>query len=459
MTKNHSINQGFILPVLLFTVTFVMILITVTASLSLTGYNLATREAYKVNAQLVADAGLDLAVSQINEDEDWTGTGGEVELMDSGNIRSTYETVVTTAADGESKTVSVTGRTYSPSGSATPKITRKYEVDVVAVTSGTGASSVVSGVGGLILGNNAKITGGDVVVNGRVTMSNNSQIGLSTNAVNVRVAHQSCPQPATSAYPQVCGPGNGQPITMGSNSRIYADVRATNQTTGTNMSNPGLVAGETFDPIDLPTYDRDAQKAAVTTTVNASSIPCGNNGTRTWAANTKIVGTPTIGNNCTITVQGNVWVTGNINLGNNARIIIANTAAQPPTIMVDGSGGFVFGNNAQIIPNNTGKGAQVITYWSAASCSPDCATVTGTSLYSSQNTTTINLSNNGSAPNTVLWAAWSRVVVSNNGAIGAVTGQTINLGNNAVINFTATVPGSDNLVRTWVKRGYMRVFD
>lgn len=457
-TSTKLQNNGFILPVLLFTVTFIMILITVTASLSLTGHNLATREAYKVNAQLASDAGLDQAVSEINEDEDWVGTAGEVELMNSNNIRSTYETTITTV-DDDTKVISVTGRTYSPADAPTPKITRKYEIDLVAVTSGTGASSVVSGVGGLILGGNAKITGGDVVVNGKITLSNNAQIGLSTNPVNVRVAHQSCPQPADASYPQVCGSGNGQPITMGSNSRIYADVRATNQTSGTNMSDPGLVVSETFDPIPLPTYDRDAQKAAIATTVNAGSAGCGNNGTRTWAANTKIIGTPSIGNNCTITVQGNVWVTGNITLGNNARIIIANTATEPPVIMVDGSGGFNFGNNAQITPNNSGHGAQIITYWSTSGCSPDCVSVTGTDLYTSQNTTTINLSNNGSAPNTVLWAAWSRVVVSNNGAIGAVTGQTVQLGNNAVINFTATVPGSDNLVKTWVKRGYMRVFD
>jgi len=101
----------------------------------------------------------------------------------------------------------------------------------------------------------------------------------------------------------------------------------------------------------------------------------------------------------------------------------------------------------------------MLTFWSAASCSPDCNNVTGTDLYTSQNTQTINLSNNGAAPASVLYAYWSKASVSNNGALGAIAGQTVQLSNNAVINFTTSVPGSDNRVTTWVKRGYMRVYN
>jgi hypothetical protein len=100
-----------------------------------------------------------------------------------------------------------------------------------------------------------------------------------------------------------------------------------------------------------------------------------------------------------------------------------------------------------------------LTFWSAASCSPDCTSVTGSDLFTSQGTQTINLANNGAAPASVLYAYWSKVTVSNNGAIGAVAGQTVVLSNNAVINFSSSVPGSDNRITTWVKRGYMRVYN
>jgi hypothetical protein len=166
-----------------------------------------------------------------------------------------------------------------------------------------------------------------------------------------------------------------------------------------------------------------------------------------------------MGNNCVINLSGNVWITGNLTFGNNARIVVPNSAGTtPPVIMIDGSTGVVISNNGSVTVNSSGTGVYFIAYWSAASCSPDCATVTGTDLANSQNQVRVNLSNNGSAPGSILYARWSRSSISNNGAIGAVAGQSILLGNNAVINFTASVPGSNNQTITWAKRGYMRVY-
>jgi hypothetical protein len=436
-------------------------------SLSVNNYELARRDQFRTMSQISADAGADYAIEQINLDENWSGSGGEVTLQTDSSKKTTYDASVVDN-DASSKTLTVVGRTYFPANAASASSTVTLKIDLDAVTSGTGPSSVATGVGGLILNSNAKITGGDVVVNGKITLGNNAQIGLSTNSVNVRVAHQSCPIPATSAYPQVCGSGNGEPITMGTNSKIYADVRAKNQTTGTNMLNPGLVAcgGSDCNPLTLPSYNRAAQVSAVTTTKASTdgSIACGNSETKSWPANLKITGSITTGNNCTVTINGNVWITGNVTLGNNAKFVVANALGSTfPTMMVDGgntsgTGGFRFGNNSEIVPNSSGTGLQVVSFWSNSSCSPDCASLSGTDLYNSQNVTTIDLSNNGSAPNTILWSHWSKVTVSNNGAIGAVTGQTVELGSNAIINFTSSVPGSDNRVTTWVKRGYMRIY-
>jgi hypothetical protein len=102
---------------------------------------------------------------------------------------------------------------------------------------------------------------------------------------------------------------------------------------------------------------------------------------------------------------------------------------------------------------------EILTFWAAAACSPECTSLSGTELYNSQGTLTLDLSNTGSAPKAVLYAYWSKVRLSNNGSLGAVTGQTVELGNNAVINFSSSVPGSDNRLTTWVKRGYMRVYN
>jgi len=467
ITKRRFGNYGFVLPIFLITTVLIAMIITYVMSTVALDYRLTTRELRKLNAQFAADAGLDEGLNNMNVITGWSGSGGEVSLLDTADLRTTYETTVSDGATATRKILSVTARSYSPSTATSPTITRKYKIDVEAVTSGTGPTSVVTGVGGLVLNNNSKITGGDVVVNGTVQINNNAQIGLSStplaNAMNVRVAHTNCPNPANSTYPRVCASGeNGQPITIGTNGKIYADVRATNQTTGTSMYNPGLAPNQTVPPTILPDYDRSGQKAEVTQTLAAtdSTISCGNNQTKTWPANVKITGNVTMGNNCTINLSGNTWITGNLTFGNNSKIVVPNSmGAITPVIMVDGSSGITISNNGRVQTNSAGTGIYFISYWSTASCSPDCTDVTGTDLKNSQSLTLINLSNNGAAAASILYARWSRVNVSNNGEIGAVAGQSIELGTNAVINFTASVPGSDNLTTTWVKRGYMRTYD
>ncbi len=455
-------ENGFILPIFLITTVLIAIIIVTIMSTATLDYRLSTREYHKVNAQMAADAGLDRALVELTGDSDWTGSGSEVTLLNNENVKTTYQTTVVNGASSNRKILSVIAKTYSPKISPDPQIIRRYEIDVEAVTTGgSGPSSVVSGVGGLSLTNNSKISGGDVLVNGKITLTNQAQIGLQSNPVNVRVAHQSCPSPADATFPRVCNSGeNGQPITLNNNAKIYGDVRATNQTNGNGMSNPGLVPNQTVEAQAMPTYDRNAHKAAVTTTWTPSQASCPNNGSKTWPANLKITGNIQITNNCTLTIEGNVWITGNLSLSNQTRVIIPNSlGTNRPAIMIDGSGGFNITNNSRILPNSSGVGLHILTFWSNASCSPDCADVTGPALASSQNVRTIDLSNQGSAEGTIFYARWSKVTISNNGSIGAVAGQTVELGNQAVISFTASVPGSDNLIQTWVKRGYMRTYN
>jgi hypothetical protein len=138
-----------------------------------------------------------------------------------------------------------------------------------------------------------------------------------------------------------------------------------------------------------------------------------------------------------------------------------------PVIVTDGiiSGGtnggnpsFALSNNGKIQANSSNTGVQVISFYTNAPCSPDCATLTGTQLANSQPLMTIDLGNNGSAQYSNFYAYWTLARVSNNGALGSIAGQTVDLENNAVISFTSSVPGSSNQITTWVKRGYMRVY-
>lgn len=462
-------EKGFIVASILISFFMITTIAVAVLSLSVSNNQTANSESNRVNAQFAADAGLDIGIQALNANSNWAGVG-ETTLYQDTKIKTTYQVTVLNGATSDKKTLKATSRVYSPATSTTPKVTRIYNLDVQAVTSGIGMTSVVSGVGGLFLNNNARITGGDVVVNGTISMNNNAQIGLSTTdyinhpeqVVNVRVAHMNCPNPVTSAYPRVCGTGeNGQPISTSNNSKIYANVQATNQTTSTNMLNPGLIPNQTVAPATLPTYDRTTHPVSITKNATDSGIACpNNNGNITWPANVKIIGNVNMGNNCTITLSGNVWITGNLNTGNQGVIKIADSmGATRPVVMVDGSTGFTFANNGKVLPNASGTGLELRTFWSNDTCSPSCTNVTGSALANSQNVVTIDLGNNGNAANSVFIAQWSRVRISNNGSLGAVSGQSIELSNQAVINFTTSVPGSDNLNKTWVKRGYLRVFN
>ncbi len=451
--RQSTLNQrGSIILVFLITLPFLILLALYYSRLSLTSFQVAKFDQFHSEAQLAADAGADYAVGQFSQDNNWSSTGGEITLHTDSQIRTTYAASI--SGNSSAKTVAVIGRTYRPATAATPSRTVKIYVDLRPVTGGL--FSIITGEGGLYMSNTAKVVGGDVFVNGEVRLSNSAQIGLSTKSVNVSVADEICPNPATAAFPRVCASGeNGQPITIANTAHIYGLVKATNQTDGSGMSNTGLMANSSVAPQPLPTYDRTAQKAAVTNNMTGAAASCGGSSNVTWPANTKITGNVSVGIKCKVTVQGNVWITGTLSVGNTAQLIVADPLGTTvPKIMVDGSGGATFNQSAQLVSNSSNTGFEIYTFYSTAPCSPDCSAVTGTDLANSRGLTTISLLQASSAPNTIFYAYWSQVSVGNSGQIGALIGQTISLSNAGTITFgTSTGTGAATV---WVIKGYRR---
>lgn len=454
-------QKGSLLIPIIVIVPMLLLILASYMDLNAASFKLARRDQQHTHAQFAVDAGVEIGVQEINANNSWAGTAGQVDLHNDGTTRTTYEVTVTPNG-ADNKDMTVIGRAFRPTTSATPESTIRLAINMRAVRSGE--YSVVSGVGGLIMSNNARILGGDVFINGKVTLSNSSQIGLITNPVNLSVAHQSCPSPATATYPVVCNNGeNGQPITLNNSSRIYGTVKANNQTTGTGMFSPGLQSPyclvpapgpNCVTPEPLPPHDRDAQKLAVTSTITGAAASC-SSGTRTWAANLKIVGNVSISNTCRVTVEGNVWITGTLSLSNSAAMIVADLLnATKPVVMVDGDSAR-FSNNSVLVSNLSNTGFQIITYKSDASCSPDCANVTGTDLFNSQGDTTIELNNSAAGAHSIFYARWTKVLVNNSGQLGALIGQTVQLSNSGTITF-GTSAGTGTVF--WIIDGYRRVF-
>lgn len=446
-------QNGQILITMIIVIPALILIVSAYLSLSNSNYRLERNDQMRTQAQMAADAGADYGVEQINKDSAWAGTSGETILQSDSTKKITYE-VTETDNSSISKTLTITGRAYFPASSATPLETVKVKVDLREVTSGN--FSIASGEGGLIMKNSSKITGGAVLVNGTIDMQNTAQIGLSTAPVDsVQVADAVCGL-SDGTYPRICTAGDNpaQPITIANTAKIYGSVKANNQTDGTGMVSPGLVANSGVATQALPTYDRSSQKAAVTTTISGG-FSC-SSGTATWAANTKIVGDVSISNKCKVTVQGNVWITGNFSMGNQSQLIVADSlGTTKPVIMVDGSSGATFNQSAGLVSNSSSTGFEVITYYSTASCSPDCSSVSGTDLNNSRGVVTIKLLQSSTGPNTVFYAYWSEVDIGNSGQLGALIGQTILLENLGTITFTTSTGLGTS---SWVVNGYRQAF-
>ncbi|MGB3023885.1 MAG: hypothetical protein WBB39_03730 [Candidatus Saccharimonadales bacterium] len=455
-------TEGFVLIAVMILTFFVIAAGTVTAQLASSNLRAANIETYRVNAQFAVDAGADESVYEVNKalinNTSWTGTGTEKTVSDQSTFKTTYiSDVDDVTVNGEDrKILTITGKTYSPKTASSPLSSRTYKVTLRPIEAGD--FSVVTGVGGLIMENSSKIIGGSVFVNGSITMSNSSQIGLSNAPVDVFAAHQNCPIGGGASYPTQCGSGNGEPISISNPAWIYGEVRAQNQVTGNRMSNTGLVANSSVTPKPLPTHDRTAQKNAINAANNRTGADAScttNGGTKTWLANTKITGNVTVNKSCTVTVEGDIWITGNLNMAQSGTIKVKNGLTTPPVIMIDGA---VVAQNSATFASNNGTppiGFRLIAYKSAAACSPDCSDVTGTDLYNSRNIVTIQLQNTSSGPNTEFYSRWTKVSLENGGGIGAVVGQTVHLRNSTAITFGVKVTGVPSIYG-WVIESYRR---
>jgi hypothetical protein len=468
--KKLGNNRGSILLSLIITLPFLILITATYLSLSVDSLNIARGDQFQTHSQFTADAGIDYAIQQINQNSTWSGTGTWQDLMNSNNVLTQYN--ISIADVGDNKIITSTGRTRWPAASATPRSEVTINVQLRSVSSGS--YSIVTGVGGLIMDNSSQILGGDVFINGGLTMSNTSQIGLSFSPSSVYVAHQNCPVPATSSYPSLCANGeNGQPITINDSARIYGDVRANNQTDDSGMEDDGLLVPQCTNPTaatpgvncvtpqPLPKHDRAAQVAAANANtagvanVSGSSASC-SLGSKTFPADTKITGDLVIEGSCAVLIEGDIWVTGNLKVRNSGTIIVSDGLnSTRPNIMVDGSSGAEIGNSGLLDVNAAGTGFQLITYWSASSCSPDCPNVTGLDLYNSRNVVTISLTQSSAGSDSIFYSKWSRVEVQNTGSIGALVGQTVHLKNSGAITFGTSAGTGTSF---WVIDGYRRTF-
>lgn len=471
-------NQHGIVLITILVVGIIITLVGVSlADLVIGQYTRTTENVYRTNATLVAEAGIEETLTTFNEDNDFGGITTEKTFYDDDRGKATYLTTITDGPNGE-KFIDSTGKVYRPKSG---KLASTRNIRVSLVGTAAPVPSVVAGAGGLILGGSASINNSDVHVNGTISLvGGGSYIGSNARPANVHVANANCPTGSNPGptYPRVCT--SGQPIYIPdwSNASIIGTTCATGQTQskfpesqwnsnppqirGGTTGGSGLVPGCVAPVLPMPTYDRAAHIARMTTTGSMSSntYNCNNwvsgiEFKRTWPANLRLDGNVNIASSCDLTITGDVYITGNFTLGGGAKIRIADSLGTTiPRIVVDGTASL--GSGASVIANSSGTSAQVISYKSAAACSPNCTNVTGTDLYNSRNQQNVTIDGGGSFPGLAVWAYWSKVKINGSGLVGAVTGQMIDMEGAGNITFGTNLSSGTT---TWTIRSYQRTYE
>ncbi len=440
------------------------------ADLTIGQYSRTRGNVYRTNALLVAEAGVERSLYQINNSSSFTGYSTEQEFFNNDDQgRGTYVTAITAGTSTNERVITSTGKVYRSNG----KLEGERSVKVTIVGTTSQGYSVYTGVGGLILGGSANITNSEIFVNGKISLSGSARIGSQNQPLNVKVANQACPSGTNPGptYPQVCT--TGEPISLDWSTMIYGSVCATGQTSITNSpynsprivggnGGQGLIAGCTTAPVTMPSYPRTTQLSAIQTGSYTSGA--GNSNTyvcnswpfdRSWPAKLYLTGNVSVDGSCNVTINGNAHITGDLNIGGAATIKVADSVGTTrPIVTVDGK--ITVGGSARILANSSGTGIHFISYKSADTCGATCTNITGTALYNSKNLETINVGGAVNLPGMVFQAYWGKLKVAGSGNIGSALGQTVDLSGAGTITFGTTLSSGAS---TWTIRSYQQVFN
>lgn len=457
-------KDGYILISVIIALSALMIvgfaLVTSTAS----QYILTSNDTFRNNALLTAEAGVEQSLQQLNSNDNFSGYPTAQQFFDNSDQGlGVYTTTVTNdPSNTNGRVITSIGKVYRYHDTSKPVSTRI--VRVTAVGTSSQGYSVYSGPGGLILGGSAAITNSSVYVNGTIKLTGAARIGTASQPLTVDAANIACPTGSSpgSSYPELCT--SSEPISLDWSTNIYGTVCATGQTsTGPNNNiqggngGAGLKPGCTAPTVSPPTYDRNAQIAAVTTTASGSdnnyvckSWPFN----RTWPANLELTGNVDVSSSCNLVVKGNVYITGNLNIGGAARITVDDSVGTTrPVVIVDGT--ITVGGSAQLVANSSGTGIEFISFKSTASCNPNCTSLSGNDLKTSSGTQTVSIGGAASLPGMVFDAYWGKIKVAGSGNVGSAIGQTVDMSGAGTVTFGTTLSSG---ARTWTISSYQELY-
>lgn len=364
----------------------------ITASTRSTRYNVATTQALAL-----AEAGIDQAISQLNQNPSYTGESNV-------SLGSGVYSVAVSDVNTNTKRLVATGTVPSLANPLVVKtVTALANINTSIVSFRYGAQI---GARGLNMDNNAQVTG-NLYSNGNVTGS-----GIITGDATVA---------GTSTISGVTVNGTARAHSL---SNCSVGVDAYYQT----ISNCPVTGTKYPGSANMPTASMpisDAQIAAWETIAAEGGVTAGpytiaNNTTQTLGPR-KIDGDLTV--NGTLVLGGIVWVEGNITFGNGSKLTVSAITGNEGAVLIADSPGneatvgtVSLSNNMTVSGNGTAGSYPMV-------------------LSTNSSTSAISLNNN--AQSVILYASRGTIQVSNNAGANQITGYGLSLSNNAFVTYVS----------------------
>jgi hypothetical protein len=443
--KRQLLNEsGFTMTsALLLIVSFTLIGLSI-AAFSASHFASARRSLAALNALAVAEAGADHFMFNLNEDDNYTGSAGEIDLFnDAVKGRGTYQTSVQPGALSNEKIVSSTGKIYLPANSVKPLLTRKVRL----IVRGTQPFNYAlqTGTGPIYMYGNTGFSS--------ARLYSNDFIRIQDNGVTISGEFWVAGKDPTSGANECSIKGNGN-SSVGSGSVLDVRYKVINNC-GMNTAGATVIENDvTVTPEPLPTVDRATILAGITANQACNTIQntpyeikkahYPNNSPDNTVDPAPACVDFQLRKNATYTLKGDAHIRGNVTIDGNT-IKADDSLTTDVTVLVEGKL-TIKGNGASVIPNANGIAVTFVTYDPTDSNGdktlPNALTVQDNSL--SLNARFLAL--NGS------------LGFKGRGSIGPIAGKSMVIDANGTITFLEpnSIPVNPD---TWDVISYQQVYD
>lgn len=384
-----------------------------------------------VQAQALAEAGIDKAVYELNQNGSYTGESSTP--LGNGVLH-----IAVTSVDSNTKYVTATGvvpNSVSPTAIRTVRATVSTDSSVVSFHYG-----IQTGQGGLEMSNSSKVIG-NVYSNGNIVGTNSASIEGSAIVAGPTGVIEGMDVTGDSWSHTIRGTstviGNATHSVL-QNTVVNGDVLAdsiascTIGGTATYDTRSGCaVAGAITTPNPNPFVPADVLPLPITEEQidlwETESVSGGSIGSQNWSSGTrslgpkKITGNLYLSGNAELVVTGTLWVTGEIKLSNNAIIRLASSYGSSSGVIVAGvdesaSAGYIeISNSAQVLGSGaTGSYLMLLSQREA-----------GANAIKTSNTSTA----------AILYAGEGEIEIGNSAALKEVTAYKLKITNSATVTY------------------------